>query len=44
MECIGEDVREILNEQYRFKRIVSLWVSFRELNKELDYAFHTGNY
>nr|QBM01383.1 hypothetical protein [uncultured archaeon] len=44
MQCIEEGLREDLHERYKHKRIVSLWVSFRKINKELDYAFNTGNY
>ncbi len=44
MQCIEKDVREMLDEKYKRERIVSLWISLRELNKELDYSFRTGNY
>lgn len=43
--CNMQDIeKEILCEKYRHKRIVSLWLSFRDLNKDLDYAFKVGNY
>ncbi len=44
MQCIEKDVKEMLDEKYKRERIVSLWISSRELNKELDYSFRTGNY
>lgn len=44
MQCIEEELREDLHERYKQKRIVSLWLSFRELNNELDFAFNTNNY
>ena len=44
MQCIEKDVREMLDEKYKNERIVSLWLAFRGLNKDLDYAFKTDNY